>query len=270
MEVEDNAECRRKLDEHRKKTQRKLREVERLSFASNEVQENLVESLQHQLPEVEKRRNDLMPEHQRVEKRSQKIQSIQDKRKNMQKESLAAREEMRKIKEEIDWKEERFRLLSERVDKNRMADAEMEAEVQGLQPEEERRGSNASQTGGGCLEALWQQPIALGANGMETFVQRLQRQMGAAQGQMPRREEGRRNSVDEQEHGRISQQLVLPAPGEISGGAPASSLELDLHRVRGAPGEGGSAGRPGKRGPSRSPGRPSGDEAGDDDLGEWC
>ena len=40
--------------------------------------------------------------------------------------------------------------------------------------------------------------------------------------------------------------------------ALASSLELDLHRVRGAPGEGGSAGRPGtqgnrKRGPSRSP-----------------
>ena len=45
----------------------------------------------------------------------------------MQRESLAAREEMRKIEEEIDWKEERFRLLSDKVDKNRMADAEMEA-----------------------------------------------------------------------------------------------------------------------------------------------
>ena len=76
-----------------------------------------MESMQHQLQEVEKRRNDLMPEHQRVQKRSQKIQSIQDKRKHMQKESLAAREEMRKIREEIDWKEERFRLLSDKVDK---------------------------------------------------------------------------------------------------------------------------------------------------------
>ena len=69
-----------------------------------------------------------------------------------------------------------------------MADAEMEAELQGLQAGDERRGSNASQTGDGCLEALWQQFIALGANEFETFVQRIQREMGA-QGQMPRREE---------------------------------------------------------------------------------
>ena len=48
----------------------------------------------------------------------------------MQKESLAAREEMWKIKQEIEWKEERFTLLADKVDKNRMADAEMEAELQ--------------------------------------------------------------------------------------------------------------------------------------------
>ena len=43
---------------------------------------------------------------------------------------------MRKIKEEIGWKEERFTLL-DKVDQNRMADAEMEAELQGLQAGEE-------------------------------------------------------------------------------------------------------------------------------------
>ena len=37
MEVEDDAECRRKLDEQRNEMQRELREVERLSFASQEV-----------------------------------------------------------------------------------------------------------------------------------------------------------------------------------------------------------------------------------------
>ena len=55
-------------------------------------------------------------------------------------------------------------------------------------------------------------------------------------------------------------------------GAPASSLELDLHRVRGVPGQGGSAGRSGtrgdrQRGPSRSPGSRSVDEEEDDDVG---
>ena len=39
---------------------------------------------------------------------------------------------MRSIREEIDSKEERFRLLWDKVDINRLADAEMEAELQGL------------------------------------------------------------------------------------------------------------------------------------------
>ena len=53
MEVEDEAECRRKLDEQRKKVQKEVREVDRLSFVSQEMQDSLKESLQHQLQEVE-------------------------------------------------------------------------------------------------------------------------------------------------------------------------------------------------------------------------
>ena len=68
--------------------------------------------------------------------------------------------------------------------------------------------------------------------------------MGAVQGQMPGREEGRRNS-DEQEQGRISQQLVLPAPGGIKQGTPARSLKLDLPRVWSALCECGRAGKSG-------------------------
>ena len=56
------------------------------------------------------------------------------------------------------------------------------------------------------------------------------------------KEEGRRNSENEQEQCRTSQQLVLPTPGGINQDAPASSLELDLHRG-GVRGEAGSAGR---------------------------
>ena len=37
------------------------------------------------------KKNDLMPEHQKVQKRTQKIQSLKDKRKNLQKERLAAK-----------------------------------------------------------------------------------------------------------------------------------------------------------------------------------
>ena len=74
MEVENEAETRRKLDEQKKKLQKELRDVDRLSFVTKEVQESIMESVQHQLQEVEKRRHDLMPEHQKFQKRSQKIQ----------------------------------------------------------------------------------------------------------------------------------------------------------------------------------------------------
>ena len=81
MEVEDETQSRKKLDEQKKQLQNEPRDVDRLSFVSKEMQESIKESLQHQLQEVEKRRHDLMPEHQKAQKKSQKIQSIQDKRK---------------------------------------------------------------------------------------------------------------------------------------------------------------------------------------------
>ena len=66
-------------------------------------------------------------------------------------------------------------------------------------------------------------------NRIEAFVQRLQREVWE---QMPGREEGRRNCGDEQEQGKTSQQLVLLALGGFNEGTPASSMELDLPRVR--------------------------------------
>ena len=88
---------------------------------------------------------------------------------------------MRKLQEAVNQKEERILVLSNKVDKNKMADAEMAAELQSLQAGEERRGSNASQTGDCCMEALWQQIVALAANRAEAMFQRY-RGMGAARG----------------------------------------------------------------------------------------
>ena len=78
-----------------------------------------------------------MPEHQKVRTRSQNIQSIQDKRRTLQKDRTGAEEEMRKLQEE--QKEERVVFLSNKVDKDKMAAAEMAAELQSLQAEEEKK-----------------------------------------------------------------------------------------------------------------------------------
>ena len=164
------------MNKRGKLLQRELRDIEKFSCVPKESQESLESNLQQQLPEVEQRRHDIMPEHQKAQKRSQKTQNIQDSRRNLQKDSTADEEEMRKLQEELKQNEERVLFLSNKFDKNKMQDAEMAAELQSLQAGEERRGSNASQTGDGCL---WKHLIALGANGIETFVQRLQRGNGS-------------------------------------------------------------------------------------------
>ena len=97
----------------------------------------------------------------------------------MQKDSTAAEEEMRKLREELEQKEERVLFLSNKIDKNEMQGAEMAAELESLQAGEERRCNNASLTGDGCLEALWQQLIALGADGIETLVQSAPKRNGS-------------------------------------------------------------------------------------------
>ena len=77
--------------------------------------------------------------------------------------------------------------------------------------------------------------------------------MRAFQEQMPGREEGRRNSEDEQEQGKNSQPLVLPAPAGFNEGTPASLMELDLPRARGAHGDRGGAGNSGAENERRRP-----------------
>ena len=57
------------MDEQKRKLQKELRDAEKLSLVSKEAQDSLKNDLQQQLQEVEQRRHDLMPEHQKVQKR---------------------------------------------------------------------------------------------------------------------------------------------------------------------------------------------------------
>ena len=198
----------------------------------------------------------------------------------MQKENAAAEEEMRKLREEDKQKEERILFLSDKVEKNRMAVADMAAELQGLQAGEEKEGAAMLRRqeiaawrpyGSKLLMCVLQCDQTRSMPWANAVLQRF-KENGAVQEQMPGRDERRRNSEDEQEQGRASQQVALPTPRGFIQGALASCLELDIPLVRGALGEGGSAGRSGtqgdrKRGPLRSPGRPSMVVGGDDDLG---
>ena len=164
MDCEEEVENRKKLGEQRKWLQKQLRDLEKFTCMPQDIQSRLKEEWQQQLQDIEQKRNDLLPEHQRVQKRSQKIQSIQDKKRNMLKETVAAEEDMRKVRAEVNERELRFHQLSRKVDSIRMATAELEAELRGLQAGEERRGSNASQVVAECcLDTVAEQPPTTGA-----------------------------------------------------------------------------------------------------------
>ena len=141
-----------------------------------------------------------------MQKRSQKIQSIQDKRRNMQKESAAAQGEMRTIRQEIDR-------------------------------------NNASEVLDCCLDSMVEQIFAMGTDQASTepvalcqiFLNRFETSTPPAE--MPGKG-GRRNSEDEQEQGKTSQQLGDANVRRLNEGTPTSSMELDLPRVRCAHSEG--------------------------------
>ena len=73
------------------------------------------------LPEIEEKRNELVPEHQRMQKLSQKMPSIQDKKRKLLKEACACDKEMRKVGEEISEREARYLELSNKSTNNQMA-----------------------------------------------------------------------------------------------------------------------------------------------------
>ena len=102
-----------------------------------------------------------MPEPEKVQKRSQKYKAFIIKEGICKKKLLRHKKRCggseRKL---IDRNEERFRQLSEKVDKNKMADAEIAAEHQGLQAGEERRGRYAAQAVDCCLETMVEQIFA--------------------------------------------------------------------------------------------------------------
>ena len=191
----DEIESRKKLDEQRKKLQEELRDVGNSHVCPKEVQDSLKNDLQQQLQEVEQRRHDLMPEHKRY--KASRIKEGICRKTERQLKRRCGRSERKSIE-----KEERFRLLS---DKSIRTEWQMRKWMQNFRDgrqEKKEEVTKHRKTGSCCMEEAWQHLVALGANQMEALLQRLQRKKGAVQGWMPGKEEGRRNSENEQGQGR--------------------------------------------------------------------
>ena len=85
------------------------------------------------------KRNELLPEHQRMQRRSQKMQSLQEKKRHLLKEACVCDEEMRKVREEISERKARYLELAEKSSNGRLAAEDLTEELRGLQAGEERK-----------------------------------------------------------------------------------------------------------------------------------
>ena len=135
MEVDEEVESKKKLDEQRKE----------------------------ELQEIEQKWNDLLLEHQRMQKKSQKLHSLQDNKKKCLKDAGMCEEEMEKVRDEIAEREAHFQELAQKSRNFQMAADDLEEEIRVLQAGEERRGSCASQSNGCCFDSLLEHLFTLGA-----------------------------------------------------------------------------------------------------------
>ena len=78
-----------------------------------------------ELQDIEQRRNDLLPYHQQMPKRCQKLQSLQDKKKQCQKDAGTCNGDMERITDEIAEKDVQLPELERKIQRIYWAEAEL-------------------------------------------------------------------------------------------------------------------------------------------------
>ena len=108
MEVGEGTDCKKKLDERRKHLQRQMRDFEKFTDLDPNFRDRQRECWKEELQEIERKRTELLPEHQKMQKKSQTLQSLHDKKRNYLKDAGDGEEEMRTISEENEEMQARF------------------------------------------------------------------------------------------------------------------------------------------------------------------
>ena len=110
MEVDEEVD-NKKLQ--RKRLQKQPQEIENFSDMDQMFRDGQKEKWKEEPQEIDKKRNKLLPEHQKMQRRSQKMQSLQHKKRDVLKDACSCDDEMRKVRNEINEREARFLELAE-------------------------------------------------------------------------------------------------------------------------------------------------------------
>ena len=79
VEVDGEADICKKLHTRKKRSSNSIVKIEQFKDVVEDFAEKPKEKLQQELVHIEQRRNDLLPEHEKMQQRSQKVQGVLDK-----------------------------------------------------------------------------------------------------------------------------------------------------------------------------------------------
>ena len=117
IEVEEETDCKNKLNERKKSLQRQLRDIKKFASTDPVFRDRQQEIWKQGLQGIERKGTELLWEHLKMQKRSQKLQSLQDKQRNHLKNACACEKEMQMLNKEMEERkalhETRFQASSE-------------------------------------------------------------------------------------------------------------------------------------------------------------
>ena len=166
-----------------------------------------------------------------MQKKSHNFRSLQDKKKQCQKNAGTCAEEMECVRQDIEEREARFQELERKIKKLTRAEEDLDEVIRVVQAGEDRRGSCASQSNG-CGTVVVEQLFTLGAAQALQPIQALQEefnrrfdglhQVPATLLHVSGSEEGGEENDEEQQA--ATRQMNQPAPGGRNQGFLAGSF----------------------------------------------
>ena len=159
-----------------------------------------------------------------MQNRSQNLQSLQDSKKQCQKDLGKSAGDRERIRNEIEERHAKIEELCQKIQKASMAEVELDEEVRGLHAGDERRGSSASQSNGCCFDsAMVELLVTMGAAQRWQHLSSLQGKLSRAYGvqhqpvpatpvHVPKVGGGGDENEEEQRRRAARRQLGPPAP----------------------------------------------------------
>ena len=148
MEVDEEVDSKNKLDQRKKELQKQLRDIEKFTGMPQDTQDVLREKWQQEIQDIEQRPNGLLTELQNMQKRPEKLHSLQDNKKQCQNHLGKWAGDRERVRNQIEEKHAQLQELGQRIQKTSLAEVELDDEIRNLQAGEEIRGSCASQSNG--------------------------------------------------------------------------------------------------------------------------